>query len=124
MLTLKQKLFRFRVKTDAFSLLASTQMPFSVFTLKQRLFSFTLKTEGFFVSTLKQRLYRFRIKIGAFAVFTLKQAKHEHTLKLIDNYTQTSKGVINFSPFLRANRLRQNGPKRFASTKHLFCHCQ
>ena len=63
------------------------------------LFRFTLKTEAFSVSTLKQRLCRSRLKIGAFAVFTLKQAKHESTIQLIENYTQTSKGVIKFSPF-------------------------
>ena len=117
-------LFSVRLKTDAFSLLASTQMHFSVFALKQRLFRFTIKTEAFSVSTLKQRLCRSRLKIGAFAVFTLKQAKHENTLKLIGNYSQKSKGVIHFSPFLRANRLRQNGPKLSANTKHAFCHCQ
>ena len=69
------------------------------------------------VSTLKQRLCRSRLKIGALAVFTLKQAKHEHMLKLIENYTHKSKGVIHFSPFVRANRLRQNCPKRSANTK-------
>ena len=65
------------------------------------LFRFTLKTEAFSVSTLKQRLCRSRLKIGAFAVFTLKQAKHEHHLKLIENYKPTSKGLINFSPFFK-----------------------
>ena len=104
--------FDFSLKTDAFS----------VFALKQRLFRFTLKTEAFSVSTLKQRLCRSRLKIGAFAVFTLKQAKHENTIKLIENYHPKSKVVIHFSPVLRANRLRQNGPKRSANTKHLFCH--
>ena len=88
------------------------------------LFRFTLKTEAFSVSTLKQRLCRFRLKIEAFAVFTSKQAKDENAYKLIENYNKTSKGVIHFSPFLSANRLRQNGPKRSANTKHVFCHCQ
>ena len=106
--------FAFSLKTDAFS----------VFALKQRLFRFTFKTEAFSVSTLKQRLCRSRLKIGAFAVFTLKHAKHENHLKLIETYPQKSKGIINVSPFLRANRLRQNGPKRSANAKHVFCHCQ
>jgi len=88
------------------------------------LFPFRLKTDDFQCFTLKQMLFRFRLKTEAFSVFALKQAEDENAYKLIGNYNKKSEGVIIFSSFLRANRLRQNGPKRSANTKHVFCHCQ